>query len=287
MFIQKYTRAGFTLKAFMISIAVWFFACLLIYFVVLFAERHRKDKLIQTGIRISKDISSQSGLPLLEKKFKHLGDLINAATDTPGVVFASIIDHKNKIIAFSDQDQFFSLNKENAGQIQGVNYWRVLGPQNNNVMNFSTQITFSGTRVGEVLISLATENLGAFQPLYLTFSVLSLICLLLVFGIANYEDSFAWIRKTVLFPEKPSTRALSQIENESGHICPLCCRPAGFSKTTGQTEAPESMVVLDSYPGIRGRIRLDDLDKYEELSWLKQIIINRCAKIIVAITAKP
>ena len=85
-------------------------------------ESQRRQALIKKGVAVSKDISSQSGLPLLEMKIDVLSQLIETATQKPEVVFASIIDHKNKIIAYTDQKQLFSLNRKKITPVSNIVY---------------------------------------------------------------------------------------------------------------------------------------------------------------------
>jgi hypothetical protein len=149
--------------------------------------------LILTGVTISKDISSQSGLPLLEKNFDLLGEFLEEITTKPEVVFASIIDHKNKLIAYTDQEQFLTLKKHKAGVLEDVNYWQTSGLNNQKVMNFSSEITFSDTRVGEVFISLAAENLDRLRQLFVSLAIMSLFFLCLLFGVVRYRDCLVWV----------------------------------------------------------------------------------------------
>lgn len=274
--MQIFQKNRFTLRHFLISISIWFIVCLLILLVGHAVEHHKNTKLVKSGIAISKDISSQSGLPLLEKKFANLSDLIEQTTEKPGVVFASIIDHKNKLIAYSDQNQFFTLNKKYARQENGIKYWRVINLETHNVMNFLSPITFSDTRVGEVLISLATQNFNQFYGIVTLFAGLSFVCIILLFGTANYKHALTWIRKkeiqTAATPHKADDAPL--------FTCPLCCTPTSFSDKTCEGPPIESTPVLTRYGAPEKSIILLDLDKLEELDWFKQRIISKCVKII-------
>jgi len=274
--MQIYKKNRFTLNNFLISISIWLIVCLGIYLIGHFVERNKEAKLVKSGFAISKDISSQSGLPLLEREFDHLSELIEQTTKKPGVVFASIIDHKNKIIAYSDQNQFFTLNKKYARQEDGIKYWRVISLETHNVMNFLTPITFSDTRVGEVFLSLATQNFDWFYQSVTIFSVLSLLCIILLFGTANYRNALTWIQKK----EIPADLTAHEAGDAPLFTCPLCCTPTHFSNRTCDGPPIESTPILTRYGESEKSIILGDLDKFEELSWIKQRIIAKCAKII-------
>jgi hypothetical protein len=186
---------GFTGNLFLLSLAVWFVVCLIVYGLIYVREFRQTRRLILTGVAISKDISSQSGLPLLEKNFDLLGDFLEKITAKPEVVFASIIDHKNKLIAYTDQEQFLTLKKQKPGTLENVNYWRISGLNNKKLMNFSSEITFSDTRVGEVFISLAAENLDRLRQLFGYFAAISLLFLFVLFSIMRYRDCLFWVNK--------------------------------------------------------------------------------------------
>jgi Ca2+/Na+ antiporter len=274
--MQIYKKNRFTLKNFLISISIWFIVCLLIYLVGHAVKLHKNNKLIKSAIAISKDISSHSGLALLEKKVDHLSALIEQATKKPGVVFASIIDHNNKIIAYSDQSQFITLNKKYARQEGGIKYWRVVSLETHNVMNFLTPITFSNTKVGEVFISLVTPNFNRFFGIVTLLAVLSFLCIIVLFGAANYKNAQTWIRKKEIQPAAPHHKA----DDAPLFTCPLCCTPASFSDKTCDGPPIESTPILTRYGDPEKSIILHDLDKLEELDWFKQRIISKCVKII-------
>lgn len=282
--MQIYKKNRFTLKRFLISISSWFIVCLLIYLIGHAVEHTKENNLVKAGMSLSKDISSQSGLPLLEREFDHLGSLIEQATEKPGVVFASIIDHKNKIIAYSDQNQFFTLNRKYARQEDGIKYWRVISLETHNVMNFLTPITFSDTRVGEVFISLATQNFNQFYHFFMIFALLSLLCILLFFGTANYQNALIWIRKKNIPVDNITAATADETDDAALFTCPLCCAATCFSDRTCEDTPINSFTVLSRYGDPEKTIMLYDLDKFEELGWIKQRIITKCAKIISVIT---
>ncbi len=288
MGMQKVKDEGFTFKKFLVCIAVWVAVCLTLHLIVQTMEGRKQKKLVTTGIAISKDISSQSGLALLEKKYDHLSRLINDITQRPGVVFASIIDHKNKLIAYSDQKQFFSLNRENASRESGIEYWRAFGRETHNVINFLTPITFSNTRIGEVFLSFAVESYDGFHRFFVLFSVLSLLGLCVVFGLANYRQVMARLQKKDSLPiEKPADLPYDCTKDDAAWFtCPLCSAKTPFSSETCKGTPPESMVILDRYAGPKNHIMLCDLDGFEDLNWIKKQIITRCTQIISAITAQ-
>jgi len=247
-----------------------------------FWEVQQKKDLIKTGVAISKYISSQSGLPLLEKKFDLLSTQIEEIKKKPEVVFASIIDHKNKLIAYTDQDQFFTLSREKSGEQEGVQYWKISDSNHLKIMNFSSEITFSQTRIGEVFISLAVNDMGNPRRWFLFFAVLSVSAILSVFGLSRYQDGRLWWKTKQMPPREPP------VENrENGYFnCPLCHGQTGFTTDLCKGKDLEAFLILKQFPSAKEDVLLKDLDRDEELAWLKKRIIARCASIITKISTE-
>ena len=245
----------FTGKKIILCLVVWFFICTYFYLSIHIKENNRRKALVQIGVSISKDISSQSGLPLLEKNIHLLSQIIETITQKPEVVFASIIDHKNKIIAYTDQKQFLTLNRRKAGTLDDVYYWKISNPNHLRVMNFSSDVTFSGTRIGEVFISLAIKDTGRLKFVFILFALSTLLGIFFIFGIGNFKGYFPWLKnlsKKLKFQKKP----LLQDLGDSEISCPLCGNHENFSL------------------------------KIEELSWFKRLLVVQCTGIIKKIAAK-
>lgn len=283
MTTKKKDASRLTGKTFILCLVAWFIICSILYVFVHLWEGNRRKDLVKIGVAISKDISSQSGLPLLERKIDHLGRLIEDITQKPEVVFASIIDHKNKLIAYTDQDQFFTFSRKKSDELEGVHYWRISNLNHQKVMNFSSEITFSGTRVGEVLISLAAENMGVLRRSFSFFSVLTLTALVLFFGIVRYRDFLVWWNTKYKQFNAPGEPLLGQQETDD-FFCPLCSSPGFFSRGSCHMADLESFLLIKSYSQTNKDVLLRDLARVKELSWLKKRIVAQCGKIITTIS---
>jgi hypothetical protein len=285
MMLKKKDTGRYTRKSFILCLAVWFILCSILYIVVHFWEGSRKSDLVKTGVAISKDISSQSGLPLLERKIDHLGMLIEKITEKPEVIFASIIDHKNKLIAYTDQDQFFTFSRKKSEELEGVHYWRISNMNHQKVMNFSSEITFSDTRVGEVFISLAAGNMGILRRSFLYFAVVTLTILVLFFGFVRYRYFLAWWNTKYKQLNAPAEPLLDK-KGTHDFFCPLCSSAGHFSRGSCHMADLESFLLIKSYSQINKDVMLRNLDRIDELSWLKKRIIAQCSKIITTISVE-
>ncbi len=285
MTLKKKGTGRYTRKSFVLCLLAWFVLCSVLYIVVHLWEKNRKSDLVKIGVAISKDISSQSGLPLLERKTDHLGRLIEDITEKPEVVFASIIDHRNKLIAYTDQDQFFTFSKKKSNELEGVHYWKISGLNHQKVMNFSSEITFSGTRIGEVFISLAAEKMGLLRRSFLFFAVLTLTVLLLFFGFVRYRDFLVWWNIKYKQFNAPGEPLFDQKETND-FFCPLCSSAGHFSRGSCRKADLESFLLIKSYSETNKDVLLGDLARVKELSWLKKRIVAQCGKIITTISVE-
>lgn len=249
------TSTKLTGKKVMICLAVWFFICSCFFLFIHIKKNNQRKALVKIGVSIARDISSQSGLPLLEKNILVLSRIIEKVTRKPEVVFASIIDHKNKIIAYTDQKQFPTLNRKKAGILDNVYYWRTSKPNLQRVMNFSSDVTFSNTRIGEVFISLAIKDMGRLTYVFTLFTISTLLGIIFIFGIVNYKGYFSWL-KNLGGKLKLQKNPLLQSLGDSEITCPLCGNHENFSL------------------------------KVEELSWFKRFLLVQCAGFIKKVAAK-
>lgn len=272
-------------KLMILCLAAWFIICTGFYSFIHIRDNNRRQSLIKIGVSISKDISSQSGLPLLEKNILLLSQIIEKTTQKPEVVFASIIDHKNKIIAYSDQKQFLTLNRQKAGILDDVYYWRTSNPNNQRVMNFSSDVTFSGTRVGEVFISLAMKDIGQLKRGFAGFAISTLLLLVIVFGTMNYKQYFSWLKLLNTKLKYHPKRVHSDL-GDSEISCPLCGNKENFSLSGFQAPDLEKFSILKEYSGSKKTVLLQDIANVEELSWLKRLLVVQCTGIIKKIMAE-
>lgn len=266
------------------ALIIWFIFFTVCYVFLFLKDDHRKEKLTKIGVFISKDIASQAGLPLLEKNLDRLGQLLKEVSERPGVVYASIIDHKNKLIAYTDQKQFLTLNQVGWDILDDVQYSGPTETNNRTVINFSSEVTFSGTRIGEIFITLATQKNSSKRQLFSGAAFLSLVLILAIFvSVQRKMERPLWIKLKALLgrngAEKMTDSNILEIN------CPLC------GKESNVSSKEFALFSLNRFPIIRATvdekepILLNNLNKVEEMSWLKQRIVIQCTEIINKLTA--
>ncbi len=274
--------AHLTGKNFVKCMIAWFVFCTVFYVFIFIRERNRSEELIKKGISISKDISSQAGFPLLEKNMSLLSKFIKKISERPDVVFASIIDHKNKLIAYTDQEQFLALNRQKSDILDGVRYWAISAPNQRKIMTFSSEVMFSNTRIGEVCISIAAGDIGKLRRPFVFFSLLTLAAIFFVFGLfgtATYKDLFPRLNVLNSKLNSPVHPFLHDFEDYE-LSCPLCGNHENFSLNGFQSPDLDKFYVLEKYSKDKTSILLRDLGKIKELNWLNRLIIIQCSGII-------
>ncbi len=266
------------------ALIIWFIFFTVCYVFLFLKDDHRKEELTKIGIFISKDIASQAGLPLLEKNLDRLGQLLEEVSERPGVVYASIIDHKNKLIAYTDQKQFLTLNQAGWSVLDDIQYSRVTETNNRTVINFSSEVTFSGTRIGEIFISLATQKISSKRQLFLGAAFLSLMLILAIFvSVQKKMELPLWIRLKALFLRKGA--ANMPAANNLQINCPLCGKESNISSKEFALFSLNQFSILRATSGEKEPILLNDLQRAEEMTWLKQRIVIQCTEIITKLTA--
>ena len=83
---------------------IWWVVAVFFYLFIAAQEKNRVGRVTSTGIKTILANAEQAGLPLLERNVQALTRLTQKVDRVKGVVNVSIIDHKNKIIAFTNPD---------------------------------------------------------------------------------------------------------------------------------------------------------------------------------------
>lgn len=261
-------------------LAIWFVSCSVGYLIVSYIENSKKTKLTQKGITFSKNIASEAGLPLLEKNSELLSQLLARVSKQPQVIYASIIDHKNKTIAFTDQDQFLLLNQKKSKKKDGVFFWKISNINNNSTIHFSTDITFSGTKIGEVFISLTDNNsVLVLKRWFFWFAFFTLLPVSLYFVYAMRRKIFFFLGK---FGKKyqENIRIVNIQADYSNINCPLCGTTNKFSNNNFSDIDLVKQPILMSSLENKKSLYIKDISKIGELNWLKRRIIFQCTEII-------
>ena len=122
------------------------------YAILSFQSQRKQRALVQDGVSQAAVLSERAGLPLLEQDIQSLHQILKVVREKPGVLYASVIDHKNKIIAYTDAGRLLPERRENVQQIQGVDTW-----QDQEALVFSAPVNFADTPIGEIRLALSLK----------------------------------------------------------------------------------------------------------------------------------
>ena len=83
------------------GIVVWWLAMLIVFTIIAYRLDRHKDRLKASGIALTNEFSELVSLPLLEKNDKNVHSLLTDAANKKNIIYASVVDHRNKVIAFT------------------------------------------------------------------------------------------------------------------------------------------------------------------------------------------
>lgn len=239
------------------------------------------------GVAMVSKSADKAGLPLLERDVQALTKLVQETSGLQGVVDVSIIDHKNKIIAFSNRSQLPSTSSDQVNLKNGVGYWNQTLDSGDRVICFSGDINYAGTKIGEVFLVMDAGGGTDLRTIFFWTAFGALIAVLFVLLLIDFhgirslkaaakERIQSWIGRNRMLSDR---REL---------VCPVC----GSLKPLNRSFLLE--VNLDRYPVLRtaemdnvnatplfrDSINLREISRREDLGWLRRQMIHRCADII-------
>lgn len=290
--LKRGKAARLPLNRLALIIISWWCVVLVAYAIAAVRTERLKEQVKQAGVNIAGDFSGRASLPLLERDIQGLRALLAEVTRSDHVVYASIVDHKNKIIAYTDPDLIMTMKGPDATISDQVSFWESKTTNDENIISFSSDVNFAETKIGEIFVALADNETNRAQRGFVWIAVGSLIAVLLVVLFFYYEFLLA-------APKKIKESYLSRNDPIDSHgihpslRCPLCGANQNVSAGTFgklRTERRSRIRVIGDNPGSGDRkrlqaIRLADLAKRQDLGWLRRQIIQRCSEIIQRLAA--
>ncbi len=234
--------------------------------------RGKQSRLLSRGVGLVQAFTENAGLPLLEQDIKTLHSLLNEIGKKPQVLYASVVDHKNKIIAYTDPGQFFPERPKTTEKIEGIESW-----QDQDAMIFAGPINFSQTPIGEIRLALSMASATQSQKTFGIIVVITVALMVIVLFLTNGRRLIQW---TALRWRKS--------QGDTGvklMICPLCgqdtAQGAAFCRTWDVDRTP----ILKFAHGVAGRnsdrqLKLSDIGTDPGLAIVKERLIKQCADII-------
>ena len=274
-----------------LGVIIWWLAMLIVYSILSFRVNHIKDSLRDVGIASTNEFAKLASLPLLEKDSQAIHKLLTEAASRPGVFYASVVDHRNKVVAFTGTGHLMPDMTTTAHSAEKVSVQEGGFASHARIINFVSDITYGGTKIGEIFIGLSTP--GAIQARKL-FGIIAAISGLLLIGFVvlfRYPSIKSSLSK-LLPPSRSSTEIETGAKGDS-IVCPLCGshKPlsAGIFKHTDidpllKSETKTSTATISAAEDNPEMIEPHFANPVD-YSGLRRRIIIRCTEIIKKLTA--
>lgn len=269
-----------------LGLVIWWLAMLIAYSIFTLRVNHLKGKLRQSGVKITNEFSSLVSLPLLERNSLSISKLLTDAASRADVIYASVVDHRNKVVAFTGTGHLMPDMTEAARSVDKVSMWEGGFASHARILNFVSDVTYAGTKIGEIFIGLSTPETFQTRKQFIFIAISSCLILLFLVAVFRYQTIKAFMMKYLNFNR--SNAAMNTTLNSSLISCPLCGTQQTLSRKLFKQSSLDKFLTtgdsrLESNPGdIADSKRIDsqELQKKEDLSWIRRQIILRCTEII-------
>ncbi len=286
-------RPGFRLnnRYIIYGIVVWWLAMLLGYSIIAYRSDRHKNSLTKSGISLTREFSKLVSLPLLENNDQTIHSLLTDAASRQDVIYASVVDHRNKVIAFTGTGHLMPDLTDAAHSVEKVFVWEGGIASHAKFLNFASDITYAGTKIGEIFIGLSTGETGGARKIFLILAVLSGLALLIFVLVWRYPSSGSYLKKAFKFTR--SNAATESSGNDTRVVCPLCGTHMPVSDRVFHRSHLDRFLNIGSARDgtntgkLAGdeKIDINKLVKQEDLSWMRRQIIERCTEIIKKLAA--
>jgi len=286
-------RPGFRLNARYViyGIVLWWLAMLLGYSIISFRSDRHKNRLTESGIKITNEFSELVSLPLLEKNDQTIQSLLTDAANKKNVIYASVVDHRNKVIAFTGTGHLMPDMTDAAHLVEKVSFWEGGFASHANFLNFASEVTYAGTKIGEIFIGLSTGETSQTRFVFLTIAGLSSLAILVFILVFRYRSTSEFLMKAFNFNR--SNAAADSTGNESLILCPLCGTQKPYSDRVFHRSNLDRFLTSGTASGGPNtgsvphsqRIDIKDIARKEDFSWMRRQIIERCTEIIKKLAA--
>jgi sensor histidine kinase regulating citrate/malate metabolism len=273
-----------------IVVVIWWLVMMIVYTIITLRANHLKDKLRATGVEITNEFSKLVSLPLLEKNSQSISTLLTDAVNRPDVIYASVVDHRNTVVAFTGTGHLMPDRTEAVRSIEQVALWEGGFASHAKILNFVSDVTYAGTKIGEIFIGLSTPQTFQIRKQFLFVAVFSSLLLLLFAAALRYQAIKTFLLKYLNLSR--SSTAIDSDLQQKPVVCPLCGTHHPLSnKLFNRAGLDQFLKINDakqiSNPSVADSKRADlpQMAENGDLSRIRRQIILRCTEIIKKLTA--
>ena len=264
----------------------WWLAMLVAYSVITLRVHQLNAQLRKSGVEITNAFSSRVSLPLLERNAQLIHSVLTDAAEQANVVYASVVDHRNTIVAFTGTGHLMPKMTDAVRAQEKVSMWEGGFAGHAKIFNFASDIIYAGTKIGEIFIGLSTPPSFQIRKQFIVLAVCSSLLLLFLIAVLRYQPI-----KTRLIRYFDSTH--SNAENISSAkenliVCPLCGSQKSLSNRLFKRANLDQFLKIgmsrqaahDGNPMDLQKIDSNEQSKTKDFSSIRRQIILRCTEII-------
>ncbi|MBW2592478.1 MAG: hypothetical protein JRE58_05660, partial [Deltaproteobacteria bacterium] len=175
------TDTSKTLKRLILLLFAWWIVCTAAYLFITLKIDALKQTISRNGITSTRKLAQNAGLPLLERDMPMLSRMLDEISGNPDIVYASIVDHKNKTIAYTSPELLLPENRKKVSAVDAVNVWEERTRDRIRLMEFSADVAFSGTKIGEIYLAFSADSIVRLKSGFVLAAMASLCVLVIVF----------------------------------------------------------------------------------------------------------
>ncbi|NIQ39945.1 MAG: hypothetical protein GTN81_15370 [Proteobacteria bacterium] len=269
-----------------LTLVLWLIAMLVTYSIITIQIDRIKGRIRESGIQITLESSKLVSLPLLEKDVQTIQRVLFDAAKRSGVIYTSVVDHENQVVAFTGAEHLLTEMTGAARPIEKVAIWEGEFATYSKILNFASEVTYGGTKIGGILVGLSATEAFKIRKKFIIVAVSSALILLSVIIFVNFQSVRSIVGKFQDFNRASSV--VASISEKSRVTCPLCGMQKALSYRVFNRRDLDRLLIIEAskYESGRGEpsgskgIKLSELAKREDLSWIKRQVVFRCTEII-------
>jgi hypothetical protein len=287
----KQSGTGLSTRHSVLTLIVWLVAMVIAYAITTIRIDRLRDRIRQSGIEITTQLSEGVSLPLLAEDVQAIHTLLLDAAKRSGVIYASVIDHQERVLAFAGAENFLPDMPGAARSIDKVWMWEGRFENYAKILHVASEINYSGTKIGEILVGLSVTEASRIRNQFIIVAVVSGLILSSLIVILRFRSlGFTQWRFRDLNRVNPATPPNLE---KSRVTCPLCGTQKPFFDKVFNPSNLDRLLIIEASehesgsgkpPASKG-LNLSQLAKREDLSWMRRQVILRCTEIIRKLAA--
>jgi uncharacterized membrane protein affecting hemolysin expression len=265
---------------------------LLAYSILSVRVDHIKHSIKKSGIKLTNEFADLVSLPLLERDTQSIHRLLTKAASQSGVFYASVVDHRNEVVAYTGTGHLMPDMTSTNRSVEKVSIQEGGFAVHDRIVNFVSDISYGGTKIGEMFIGFSTPRTIQVRKLFMIIAIISGLFLLVLIILFRYASIKTRVSK--ILDSGPLVDKIKVTDAKAAPVvCPLCGNHHQLSATIFESSNVDQF--LDSGAATRSSemstvadnpaMDKQSLEIPEDLSWLKRRIIMRCTEIIQKLTA--